>query len=285
MLRILTPATLAAAMLAVWPAGLASAAESAWSQTPHARMRLVDGGTAPDGARLAGVEIVLSPGFKTYWRDPGESGVPPVFDWSASGNLKAAEALFPAPSRFDDPAGFYNGYKGGVVLPVKVTAANPAEPVALAVKLDYAVCEKICIPVRGEAQLTLPPAAAATNPAVSAALARVPVRQAPRRPGDLTIGEAGWEGVKALKVTASVPDAESKAELFVEGPSGWFFGKAERQPSLSPVQGGAGRPVAFTLPVEPPADASGRVTLRLTLVAGARAIESELPLDAPAKAP
>lgn len=285
MQRLSMPAALAAAILSAWFAAPVSAAESAWSQTPHARLRLVDGGMAPDGARLAGIEIVLAPGFKTYWRDPGESGVPPVADWSASGNLKAAQILFPAPSRFDDPAGFYNGYKGGVVLPVRVTAANPAEPVALALKLDYAVCEKICIPVRGEAQLALAPAASATNPAVSAALARVPVRQAPRQAGDLTIGEAAWEGSRALKVTASVPDAEPKAELFVEGPSGWFFGKAERQPSLSPVQGGSGRPLAFTLPVEPPADASGRVTLRLTLVAGARAIESELPLDVPAKAP
>ncbi len=271
--------------LALLAAPALARADSPWSETPNAKMRLLDGAVAPDGSRLAAIEIALAPGFKTYWREPGESGVPPTFDWSASDNLKGAQVLFPAPRRFEDPAGFYQGYKAGVILPVRITPAKPGAPVTLALKLDYAVCEKICIPVRGEARLTLPAAPAGSSPRVAAALAAVPVPQAPAEPGDLTVGSASFESRAALRVLVSVPDAEPKAEIFVEGPSGWFFGKPERQPSLSPVQGGSGRPLAFIVPAEPPADAAGPVTLRVTLVAGERAVESELPLDVPAKAP
>ena len=94
-------------------------------------MRLVSGGSAesahdvvvsPEGARLAFVEIMLEPGWKTYWRTPGDAGgLPPAFDWSKSTNLAQAEVLYPAPRRFTDRSGHTIGYEGGLVLPVVLT--------------------------------------------------------------------------------------------------------------------------------------------------------------------
>ena len=90
---------------------------------PHHRLRLIRG-KPRDGVERAGVDIALDPGWKTYWRMPGDAGVPPHFDWSASRNVKAVEVLWPAPSRFIDPEGETVGYRDRVVFPVRVTPAG-----------------------------------------------------------------------------------------------------------------------------------------------------------------
>ena len=83
-------------------------------------------------ARGAGFEIALAPGAITYWRDPGEAGVPPTFDFSGSANLAKAEVEYPAPERIAEPDGSTAfGYDASVILPIRVTPADPAKPVRL----------------------------------------------------------------------------------------------------------------------------------------------------------
>ena len=104
----------------------------------------------------AGVEIKLKEGWKTYWRYPGDSGVPPVLDFSKSENVKAVTVLYPAPMRFPDGAGGNSiGYKDGVVLPLHVVPKDAGKPVTLDLKLDYAVCEKLCVPAEAKLELML----------------------------------------------------------------------------------------------------------------------------------
>lgn len=162
-----------------------TAGASEWSPGLHAAMRLLDGGPEDRNGRTfkAGVEIRLDPHFKTYWRTPGNSGLPPVFEWSQSQNVANVEVLWPAPYQFEDTAGASIGYKDHVVFPVKVTAADPKRPVVLVLQLDYAVCEKICIPVKGEARLTLSSVGLSTQNAmaVAEAEARVPISCSPGR--------------------------------------------------------------------------------------------------------
>jgi DsbC/DsbD-like thiol-disulfide interchange protein len=121
------PSALLAAALALVPAAAAADA-SPWAAGLRARARLLAGGEG-DGARLAAVEIAPDRGFKTYWRHPGESGLPPAFDWSGSTNLRAIEVLWPAPHRFEDAGGVSYGYDGGVVLPLRVRASGRGPPV------------------------------------------------------------------------------------------------------------------------------------------------------------
>src|SRR4051812_36096539 len=109
----------------------------AWVTLDAAKVRLVDGGLT-QGHRLAGVQIELDPGWKTYWRVPGESGVPPAFDWSGSDNLKHAEVFFPAPTRLVDQGGEAIGYEDRVVFPVAVEASDRGKPVALKLDLHFA---------------------------------------------------------------------------------------------------------------------------------------------------
>jgi DsbC/DsbD-like thiol-disulfide interchange protein len=131
-------------------AGTAFAAGSAspWIASTDSKVRLVSGTVDIDGAPalVAGVQLRMDPGWKTYWRNPGDSGVPPTFDWTGSKNLKRAEVLYPAPHRFADAGGIAIGYDNEVVFPVKVTPERDGEPIELKLAFAYGLCKDLCIP-------------------------------------------------------------------------------------------------------------------------------------------
>src|SRR3954467_4334609 len=146
---LVTAATLSGSVL---PA--VAADDSPWDTGQHWGVRLVAGSTRADtGAPLrAGIEFRLDPGWKTYWRYPGDSGVPPVFDFSTSENVKNVAVLWPAPHRFSDGSGNSIGYERSAILPLHVVPQDRARPVTLRLKLDYAVCEKLCVPAEAKAE-------------------------------------------------------------------------------------------------------------------------------------
>src|SRR5512147_98890 len=89
-----------------------AADESPWNEDVRSAIRLIAGSNKADDALLrAGIEVKLRPGWKTYWRYPGDAGVPPHFDFSGSENFKKADVLFPAPRLFTDETGHSLGYK------------------------------------------------------------------------------------------------------------------------------------------------------------------------------
>ena len=151
----------ALAVAAVTFAGAAHAEDaSPWSNDSRSSVRLLAGANANGDTPLhAGIEMKLLSGWHTYWRYPGDSGVPPRFDFAGSGNLKSAKVLYPAPVLHSDEAGQTIGYEGSVVFPIEVTPKEPGKPVALKLKIDYAVCEKLCVPAEGSASLELAPGA------------------------------------------------------------------------------------------------------------------------------
>jgi DsbC/DsbD-like thiol-disulfide interchange protein len=271
-------AAVLATMLGLVLATVAVAGEaSPWIQGHHSRARLVAGG-ADGAARLAAIEIVLDPGFKTYWRSPGESGLPPAFDWAGSENLSAAEVLWPAPHRFEDAGGVAYGYKDRVLLPVRVSPNDSAKPLRLALKLDYGVCKDICIPAQASLALALRPGEAAPPSApIAAALARVPRPQALGAPGDLSILAVDPETVDGKPALAVAVRAPPDTDLFVEAPAGWYVAAGRLQPLPAASGGADGR---FLVEIfERPKDAAGSVELRLTLAAGERGVESAARLD------
>src|SRR5712671_4274365 len=112
---------------------------SPWDADVQAGMRLIAG-----TSMRAGVEIRLNPGWKTYWRYPGDSGVPPRFDFAGSQNVKSIEVAWPAPHAFTDDSGTSIGYKNSVIFPLRIAPEDPKRPVQIRVKLEYGVCEKYC---------------------------------------------------------------------------------------------------------------------------------------------
>src|ERR1700733_3042670 len=151
--RPLAIATLALVCVGSMPPARAQDA-SRWDGEPHGARRLIAVASLKSaGTKLvrAGIEIRLDTGWKTYWRYPGDSGVPPTLDFSGSENVKSVTVLWPAPTRFADGAGGYSiGYHGDVVLPLRVLANDAAKPSTLRLKLGYAVCSNLCVPVEAE---------------------------------------------------------------------------------------------------------------------------------------
>jgi DsbC/DsbD-like thiol-disulfide interchange protein len=238
------------------------------SQGFHSGLSLLEGGREGDHW-LAGIEITLDPGFKTYWRNPGESGLPPRFDWSGSDNAAFIDVLWPAPSRHEDAAGVAYTYSDKVVLPVRVRAKDPSKPVTLALSADYGICKDICIPAHAEVR-TVPSDGASGRTAIDKALAKVPLSQPIGVAAELAVVaiEPLLQDKPALKVTVRAPSG-AQPTLFAEGPEDWYV-------STSPP--GSGN--TFTVVVEEkPKNASGPIPLKLTLVSGEKAIETDVSLD------
>jgi len=234
----------------------------------HSQVRLLSGGKLGE-TWLAGIEIALDPGFKTYWRSPGETGLPPSFDWSASENVAHIEVQWPAPKRQEDAAGIAYVYSHEVVLPVLVKPKAADKPVKLALTVDYGICKDICIPAHADLNLPLTD----TGPdraEIERAMAKVPRKQALGDKGDLAVLSAHAKGGDKPALTVSVrAPAGTKPVLFAEAPENWYV-------STSSLEG-ADR---FTVTVEErPKDASGPVPLTLTLVAGDKAVETTVSLD------
>src|SRR5258708_38772509 len=92
---------------------------SPWQKDGHSAVRLL-AGSRRGAVLLGGIAFQLQPGWRTYWRTPGDSGVPPRFDFSKSENIEAVTVLWPAPSKFDDGAGGHSlGYHDQIVLPLR----------------------------------------------------------------------------------------------------------------------------------------------------------------------
>lgn len=140
--------------------GLAvSPGESAWVSSNDSKVRLVSGRLDVDGkaSLVAAVQLRMDPGWKTYWRNPGDSGIPPSFDFKGSKNLKQAELLYPVPHRIADANGTAIGYDDEVVFPVKITPERKDEAVELKLAFAYGLCKDLCIPNGVSLELVLAP--------------------------------------------------------------------------------------------------------------------------------
>jgi DsbC/DsbD-like thiol-disulfide interchange protein len=279
-LRQPTRVTLAVvAILSLSPVAARAADASPWDADSRAGMRLIAGNQAhaADAPVRAGVELKLAPGWKTYWRYPGDSGVPPRFDFANSQNVKSLEVAWPAPHRFTDDSGASIGYKNSVIFPLRIVPQDPAKPVLLRLKLDYAVCEKLCVPAEGRAELVLDGTSSALDAALAKAEALVPK---PAKAGDdaaLAVRAVRQETGEHARIIVDVAaPGDEPIELFAEGPTPeWAL------PVPEPADGaGAGlRRFAFQLDGLPPGASAVGTTLTLTLVSGANAIEVAAHLD------
>jgi DsbC/DsbD-like thiol-disulfide interchange protein len=328
MLRLIAPLPVAAL---IWLPGIATAPgqdASNWDTQTHTASRLIAGaasksqesknngsknqesnsldGKSDDGAFLrAGIEIRLAPGWQTYWRDPGDSGAPPKFDFSASENVKSVSVLWPAPQRFPDGAGGNSiGYINHVILPLHVVPTDDAKQTALRLKLNYDICSNICIPVEADLALRL-----AGNGTEDAAIERAEVRVPRHVALGVSLGQEhhaeasqlgqahaqdtqGGAGAKSdelailavhrqpggahdrVLVEVAAPGA-APVDLFVEGPTpDWSLPLPQQM-----AANGAIRQFAFDLDGLPPGAKPDGAALTFTAVSGEEAIEVTAHLD------
>jgi DsbC/DsbD-like thiol-disulfide interchange protein len=262
--------TLAACGIAVVLGAPARAAdESSWSQDTRSAIRLIAGSSKSGAASLrAGIEVKLQPGWKTYWRYPGDSGMPPHFDFSGSENLKTVKVLYPTPHLFSDETGQSLGYKDRVIFPLEISPQQPGKPVRLRLKIEYAVCEK-------SAELTLAPGDTTQDSELKAAEARVP-KLTTATQMKLTARRVR-NGSKALVSVELDAPADQPVELFIEGPTPqWAL------PIPKPVRTTPAGHALFSFELDglpPGTDPKGQFDLTFTVVTGERAVEVKSHLD------
>lgn len=248
---------------------------SPWQRDGHSAVRLL-AGSRSGAVLLGGIAFQLDPGWKTYWRTPGNSGVPPRFDFSKSKNIEAVTILWPAPTKFDDGAGGHSlGYHDQIVLPLRIVAKNTDKPVMLHANINYAVCAKLCIPVEANAELSFTSVASTEDSALFTALDTVPKPANVGDPNPLTIRDVKRDGKSTVLVDVISPDAK-EVNLFVEGPTpNWGL----PVPKLL-VDGPPGiKRFGFELDGVPRGINPEGAALRLTLVGSDRAYEFNINLD------
>jgi DsbC/DsbD-like thiol-disulfide interchange protein len=266
-----------AATLVAFSLAIEARAEDAspWQRDGHSAVRLL-AGSRSGPVLMGGVAFTLQRGWKTYWRTPGDSGVPPRFDFSKSENIEAVTVLWPAPKKFDDGAGGHSlGYQNEIVLPLRIVVKNADKPVTLRADINYAVCEKLCIPVEASAELTFSSVASTEDGTLSAALNTVPQPARVGDPNPLTIRDVKREGKSAVLVDVATSDAKD-VNLFVEGPTPDWSLPVPKLLDHSPP--GIKR-FAFALDGMPPGTNPDGAALKLTLVGADRAYEFNVNLE------
>ena len=265
-----------ASLLTVLSGGGDARAEdsSPWIHDSHSAVRLLAGSRSGQ-VLLGGIAFQLEPGWKTYWRSPGDSGVPPRFDFSKSENVEAVTILWPAPTKFADGAGGTSiGYQKQVVLPLRIVAKNADKPVTLRVGISYAVCEKLCVPVEAVPELTFASVASTQDATLSAALDTVPV---PATIGDqhpFTVRDVKREG-QTVVVDVMAPEF-GEVDLVAEGPTpDWALPIPTK---VDPSPPGVRR-FSFALEGLPPGAKPEGAALKLTLIGRERAYEFNVNLE------
>jgi suppressor for copper-sensitivity B len=135
------------AIISIFPNN-SNALEGGWATAGQVRARLISGTETygPAAAFLTAMEVQMGQGWHTYWRVPGDSGLPPRFDWSGSENVESVEVLWPMPQRMQELDLTVFGYKDSVTFPLMIKTKMQYADVKLRLKLDIMVCNEICIP-------------------------------------------------------------------------------------------------------------------------------------------
>lgn len=194
------------------------------------QLTLLSAVEAHDGAAfLAGLDLKLADGWKTYWKKPGDSGIPPSFDWSASENVAGVELRWPAPERFDAPGDITFGYRNHVLWPLRVVPEDASRPVTLRLDMFYGVCSDICVPRQAELELTVPPAmsGAAIGETGSAEEIRMALGRVPVPPAAPDLVEVKWRENEAPTLEVRLKECGAGCEppqLILDSTSNTWFG-------------------------------------------------------------
>jgi DsbC/DsbD-like thiol-disulfide interchange protein len=252
----------AAAVLAVWSA--------AASDLPSdlASAEIIGGWREPSGRHVAALRITLAPGWKTYWRAPGDAGLPPQFDWSSSRNVASVTPHWPVPHVFWQNGMRSVGYAGEVVLPLVVAPTAAGEPMRLSGRIDIGVCEDVCVPVSFDLTGDLP-APGAPDAAISRAMDLRPVAAEAAGVTSVTCSvEPIADGIR-VRATIAMPrlGAEEAAILELPDPSVWISEAATRR------EGGVLVATAEMVPPSGRPFTVDRSEMRITVLAGARGVD------------
>ena len=250
---------------------VATALHSNWVGDPAiGEARLISSVTATGDLQALplALEFRLAPGWKIYWRTPGEAGLPPTIDLLADGDAVISQIKWPVPKRFN-AFGFDNfGYDSAVILPLQVSGHRRGSSVQLRGQIEALVCADICVPLGGSVALTMPAGPASPtvdSRAIAQATALVP-RQAAGNP--LFAVERVWQAADALHMQFAAPLAID--DIFIEGVAGVAF----KKPRMN------GTDAVIAIETSTPLDLVGR-GITATIIAGDQFAEQSFTITTP----
>lgn len=231
-------------------------------------VRLLPGWQQADGSHVAGLEVRLAEGWKTYWRAPGDAGVPPVFSWSGSDNVASVDVIWPWPEVFHQNGLRSIGYSDRVVLPLRVQPRGDGT-VQLDGELQFGICSDICVPLTVNLNEVVLPPASRPVPSIAAALANRPYSQRDAGVGRVTcaVRPEGKRTIVRAEIDLPAMGGEEIVVLEASDPTIWVS-EAEvhrdgrrliAEAEMVPMRGGA---LMF--------DRSG---VRMTVLGGSKAVE------------
>ena len=179
------------------------------------RMEVLDGGPTARGTYMAALQLTLSDGWKTYWRAPGDAGIPPEFDWRGSHNLAGMSMTWPSPEVFDQNGMTSVGYTHQLVLPVEITPVRAGDPVHLRGEMLFGICKDVCIPGELSFDHQLDPEAD-RNPTIAAALAQRPYSPSEAGVRGATCRISPTQGGLRIEAQITMPPAGGREFTVIE---------------------------------------------------------------------
>ena len=241
---------------------------AAFTQDDLVQAELLPGWRGAGGSHMAALSITLAPGWKTYWRSPGEAGIPPLLDFGGSGNLQSIRLHWPSPVLFDVNGYQTIGYHDRLILPIEVTPQRAGQPVDLKLNVDMGVCRDICVPAHLDLAATLPVGGSA-DPTIRAALSAGP---ADASDAGLTRVDCDLAPIKdGLAVTTRITMPPlGRSEMVVIEPADATIWVSQSATSRS---GGTLTAVTDLVPPAGAPFALDRSTVRVTVISDAGSVE------------
>lgn len=225
--------------------------------------RLLPGWRQANGHYMAALDLTLAPAWKTYWRAPGDAGIPPAFDWAGSKNLKSVTFHWPRPEVLTQNGMTTIAYQNELVLPMEVVPLDPSKPVEIALSMGLGICHDICMPAHLEFSGDFS-GQGARDPRILSALDEVPDPAAGARCTVEPIADG-------LRLTARIPlparPASDTVVFETRDPTVWVASAETRR------QGGELISQTDLVPPEGAPFALDRSGVTLTVLAGNEAFE------------
>ena len=262
----------------------AFALASDWVRDDAVAARLISGadGAGTETLIPLALEVTLAPGWHTYWRSPGEAGLPPQLDWSRSqndaGNVQSATLFYPTPHRYSAYGLETIGYRDHVVFPIDLRLRKGSQAVNADVSVDLLACSTLCVPKHFDLKLTIP--AGAASPSTEAALLQAARTQFPEDSelSGVSLKSISVDNQSLILLISSRDELLSAPDVFIENNKNIEFGA----PKVTIDPGGytATLTVKPTEPLAAGASLAG-LPLTLTLLNGDQATEIESAVPAP----
>jgi DsbC/DsbD-like thiol-disulfide interchange protein len=179
-------------------------------------VEVLQGWELADSRRVAALRLILADGWKTYWRAPGDSGIPPQFSWNGARNIGDLQITWPQPKVFHDDGTRSIGYKGQLVIPLHIVPKRDGKPIRLKGRMDIGVCSDICAPFTLKFDTMLEAAGRTPTASIASAMASAPYSAKEAGVKAVTCRITPTQEGLQIEARVTMPSAGGREEAVIE---------------------------------------------------------------------